>query len=47
MGQITDLSDDSVALRVEYGAGAQQKTFNNFIFKLSRVMVKQGTVMVM
>lgn len=47
MGQVTTLSDDSVALRVEYPAGSVQKTFNTFIYKLSRVMVKGGVVSVM
>jgi len=46
-GQVTSLGDESVALRVEYPSGSVQKTFNNFVYKLSRVMVKGGNVMVM
>ena len=46
MGQISTLGDESVALRVEYPSGSVQKTFHNFIYKLSRVMVKGGVVMV-
>ena len=46
MGQITTLGDESVALRVEYPSGSVQKTFNTFIYKLSRVSIKAGVVSV-
>ena len=45
-GQITDVSDQSLSLRVEYPAGAVQKTFMNYVFKLSRLTVKGGVVSV-
>jgi len=47
-GQITPLDDMSVSLRVEYdSAAAESKVFNSFVYKLVRVLVKDGMVMVM
>lgn len=46
-GQITPLDDISVSLRVEYdSSAAEQKVFNSFVYKLVRIMVKDGAVMV-
>ena len=45
-GHITDVSDQSLSLRVEYPAGAVQKTFMNYVFKLPRLTVKGGVVSV-
>lgn len=46
-GQITNLADETLSLRVDYGAGASQKVFNNFIYKLARLTVSRGNVSVM
>jgi len=45
-GQTTDLSDETISLRVDYDSGAEQKVFNNYVFKLARVMIKRGIVSV-
>tara|TARA_R110000772_G_scaffold111119_3_gene214881 strand:+ start:1656 stop:3341 length:1686 start_codon:yes stop_codon:yes gene_type:complete len=44
-GQITDLSDETLSLRVDYNGGVQ-KVFNSFIFKLARLTVANGQVSV-
>lgn len=46
-GQVTNLADDTLSLRVDYGAGGSAKVFNNYIFKLARLTVANGQVMVM
>lgn len=45
-GQVTDLSDETVSLRVEYDSGAELKLFNNFIYKLAKVTIAKGMVMI-
>lgn len=45
-GQIASLSDETISLRVDYAAGAKQKVFNNYIFKLARITISQGQVRV-
>lgn len=45
--QFTDLSDETVSLRIDYDAGAQQKIFNCYIFKLVDISVEKGIVQVM
>ena len=45
-GQITDLSNDSVSLRVDYDTGGSQKIFNNYVYKLARLSVSRGVVSV-
>ena len=45
-GQITDLSEESLSLRVDYNGGVQ-KVFNTYIFKLARLTVANGVVSVM
>ena len=45
-GQITDLSNESLSLRVDYNGGVQ-KVFNTYIFKLARLTVANGVVSVM
>lgn len=45
-GQITNLSDDTLSLRVDYDSGSVQKVFNNYVFKLARVTISQGVVSV-
>lgn len=45
-GQVTDLSDETVSLRVEYDSGASLKLFNNFIYKLAKVTISKGVVVV-
>ena len=44
-GQITDLSDETLSLRVDY-AGGVQKVFNTYIFKLARLQIANGQVSV-
>lgn len=44
--QITDLADETLSLRVDYDSGASQKIFNNFVYKLARLTIRQGQVMV-
>ena len=46
-GQVTNLADDTLSLRVDYGAGGSAKVFNNYIFKLARLTIANGQVMVM
>ena len=46
-GQVTNLADDTLSLRIDYGAGGSAKVFNNYIFKLARLTVANGQVMVM
>ena len=45
-GQTTDLSEETLSLRVDYDAGAKQKVFNNFVYKLARVTIAKGSVSV-
>jgi len=45
-GQITDLADQTLSLRVDYDAGASQKIFNNFVYKLARLTISKGQVSV-
>ena len=44
--QITDLADETLSLRVDYDSGAEQKIFNNFVYKLARLTIRQGQVTV-
>ena len=44
--QFTDLSEETVSLRVDYDAGASQKVFNNYVFKLVDISVEKGNVIV-
>lgn len=44
--QITDLSDTTLSLRVDYDSGSVQKIFNNFVYKLARLTIKEGIVSV-
>tara|TARA_Y100000114_G_scaffold137185_1_gene139291 strand:+ start:475 stop:2193 length:1719 start_codon:yes stop_codon:yes gene_type:complete len=46
-GQITDLSDETLSLRVDYQPAGVQNTFNCYVYKLNRVTIQQGQVMVM
>lgn len=41
-GQITDLSDTSLSIRVDYDAGAVSKIFNNYVYKLAKMTIKNG-----
>lgn len=41
-GQITDLSGETLSLRVDYSAAGSQKIFNQFIFKLARLTMASG-----
>ena len=45
-GQITDLSGETLSLRVDYSAAGSQKIFNQFIFKLARLTMAAGMTMV-
>jgi len=45
--QVSDLSDDSVSLRVEYGSGGSQKNFNSYVYKLSQMVISKGMVTMM
>ena len=45
-GQITNLAGQTLSLRVDYDAGASQKIFNNFIYKLARLTISKGVVSV-
>lgn len=45
-GQITDLSNDTLSLRVDYAAGGSQKIFNNYVYKLARMTISRGVVSV-
>ena len=45
-GQITDLAEDTLSLRVDYDSGASQKIFNNFVYKLARLTISKGMVSV-
>ena len=45
-GQITDLSGETLSLRVDYSASGSQKLFNQFIFKLARLTMAGGMTMV-
>ena len=40
-GQITNLKDDSLSLRIDYNNGSA-KIFNNYVFKLARLTIAQG-----
>lgn len=44
--QITDLASQTLSLRVDYDAGAVQKIFNNFVYKLARLTISNGQVSV-
>ena len=44
-GQITDLSNETLSLRVDYNGGVQ-KVFNSYIFKLARLQIANGQVSV-
>ncbi len=44
-GQITNLADDTLSLRVDYDAG-QEKIFNNYVYKLARLTIANGQVSV-
>ena len=44
-GQVMDLSGQTLSLRIDYGAGTEQKLFNNYIYGLRRITVSRGTVM--
>jgi hypothetical protein len=46
-GQITDLAEQTLSLRVDYSANAGfQKIFNNFVWSLKRLIVSKGQVRV-
>ena len=45
-GQITNLSDDTLSLRVDYSAAGQQKIYNQFVFKLARLTMSKGVAQV-
>ena len=45
-GQITDLSGETLSLRVDYSAAGSQKIFNQFIFKLARLTMAAGMTMI-
>jgi hypothetical protein len=45
-GQIASLADETISLRVDYAAGAKSKVFHNYIFKLARITISNGSVMV-
>jgi len=40
-GQITNLADDTLSLRVDYNNGVA-KLFNNYVFKLQRLTIAKG-----
>ena len=40
-GQITNLTDETLSLRIDYNNGTS-KIFNNYIFKLARLTIAQG-----
>ncbi len=44
--QITDLSKTTLSLRVDYDDGSVQKIFNNFVYKLARLTIKDGVISV-
>ncbi len=46
-GQFTDISDETISLRIDYDSGASQKLFNCYVFKLVDVSVEKGMVQVM
>jgi hypothetical protein len=45
-GQITNLSNETLSLRVDYNGGVQ-KVFNCYIFKLARLTIANGQVSIM
>jgi len=45
-GQITNLSAETLSLRVDYNTGGSQKIFNNYIYKLNRLTISRGVVSV-
>ena len=45
-GQITNLATQTLSLRVDYDNGANQKIFNNFVYKLARMTISKGVVSV-
>jgi len=45
-GQVSDLSDETISLRVDYDSASQLKIFNNFIYKLVRIVISKGMVRV-
>jgi hypothetical protein len=44
-GQITNLADETLSLKVDYDAGSQ-KIFNTYIYKLARLVIAKGMVQV-
>ncbi len=44
-GQITNLADESISLKVDYDTG-NQKVFNTYIYKLARLTISKGMVSV-
>jgi len=44
-GQITNLADETLSLKVDYNQGSQ-KIFNTYIFKLARLVIAKGMVQV-
>lgn len=45
--QFSDLSQETISLRIDYDAGASQKVFNCYIFKYIDVAVEKGQVITM
>lgn len=46
-GQVKDLSDETLSVRIDYLNGAQQKIFNNYVVGLRRINVSSQGVMAM
>ena len=44
-GQVMDLSTETLSLRIDYGAGTEQKLFNNYVYGLRRITISRGQVM--
>jgi len=45
-GQITNLADDTLSLRIDYSAAGSQKILNCYVYKLARMSIAQGQVQV-
>jgi len=43
--QITPITE-SVSLRLEYGSGGSQKTFNSYVYKIAKMFIAKGQVVV-
>lgn len=43
-GGTMDLSDDTLSIRVDYDTGVHTKLFNNYVYCIRRVMIKNGLV---